>query len=1340
MRGNGVPKGALVAAFARGPKEVKFHQSPPKSFSHRPPRGHTLGRHPPHPMTTLRACLITLGFALLQAGATASSSAESGRPLARSFGPAEGHSKGPVVAFAETDDGTLFVGSNHLVMFDGLRWQRIDIPGAYAFRALAAAADDPNRVWVGAAGAIGYVEREPSGLWLFHSLSAPLRAAGVSEAGEIGFVKTVGTDAVFVSNQRILRWNGRRFEVWTLPSRSRLKAAGNRHSLWIFQEDKGLYRMDDHSSPRLVLPAVALGPSSPTWLLPPAETDSARPDAEGMLIGTEDAVYQVSGGSLAPLPDLSAAIAGQQPSFAADIGSDQIAIGTTKNGVVLAKRSGELLTVVNHANSLADDAVSGLWGDRRGAVWVGLNDGCARLDSVGVVSLFDRREGLERGLPRKVFSRHGSAYVLTDRVLYEVGETAQGARLKGIDTGSGPWSDALATEDEIWISGLTGLRRMGAGQATHLPAGLLAQVPWLPGGLLFTQGNALWTYAPSPARGWEARSLQFLAGEPPYSVEVSPEGTVWVAADGIYGLAPSGSADSPTLRLLLHATEGNGLPSPAPHPLLAQLGGTLFALTDNQVLSYSPSGGFAPVAALAGWTVLAAARAPDAPAVGYWLSERTGVTDSPPLDLLRVQPSGDGLTVESLRLAGLDTLGEPTCISVTPSPDGPVLWIGGTGGLLRADLARLRVAGSPRRLQMRQIRTEGKRSALLDLHPATRPVLPSDTERIEFGFSAAQPMEAAPQAVYYQTRLAGIEDDWSAPGRKNTREFTGLAPGDYVFLARRVDRHGGAGDAISYAFTLEAPWYERWPAFALYAVLFLLAGLAILRWRLRVLRLQTERLDRLVARRTRELELSHTAKSEFLETISHEIRNPLNGIVGLAALLKPERLTPEDAEVARDLKASAEHLRRVTEDVLGVSRLEFGQVRVEREPLRLGELLREVVALHQAQAKRQGNVLTVKLPDDSDDLVLGDGQKIRTIIGNFLSNALAYAPGVPIEVSADWSEEAGLCQAFIAVRDGGPGVPASEQELIFQKFVRGSAAKADKVVGSGIGLSLCRSLAQTLGGAVGVESPVAGASPGPGSRFHLFLPLERPGGQAHPSAAAPAPLAAGRLGALIVDDEPYNRTVLAGICRDLGYDPLTADTLPQAREALDSRVVAVAFLDLELRGASGIEVARALRAQPGGDLVIMIAVTGSDSEAARLRAREAGMDEFMLKPVSAEQVAKVIAQTRRGPWKALALHATGEAGTQAQALERLVGAIEGEQRSLSAAWGSLDRQALREAAHRLRTLCALVNKRELNDAAARLQDDALTAPAEEVSAQVDLLSRALDSLLAALRRKPSSRS
>ena len=1285
-------------------------------------------------MNPLRACLLPLALALLPAGALASASAESGRPLVRTFGPSEGHSKGPVVAFAETDDGTLFVGSNHLVMFDGFRWQRIDIPGAYAFRALAPAAD-PNRVWVGAAGAIGYVERERSGVWAFHSLAPALKAAGVNEAGEIGFVKSAGAAAVFVTNQRVLRWDGTRFETWTLPSPSRLKAAGDRKAVWIFQEDKGLFRIDERSPPRLVLPASVFPHPSPAWLLPPAATAAASPD--GMLVGTDDAVYQVSQGGLAPLPELSAAVAGQEPGYAADIGSDQIAIGTAKSGVILARRTGEIVTLVNHTNSLGDDAVVGLWGDRRGAIWVGLNDGCARLDSVGVVSLFDRREGLERGLPRKVLSRQGSVYVLTDRVLYEVGESGQGKRMKSIDTGSGPWTDALATDDELWISGLTGLRRMGAGPATHRPTGLLATLPALRGGILYTQGNALWAYTQSASRGWEARPLQFHAAEPPYSLAVTPSGTLWAAADGIYGLVLQGSADSPSLAEIAHLTEGKGLPSPAAHPTLTQLGGSLLALTESQVLAYNPASGFTPLDALAGWTVIAATRAEDTPDVGYWLAQRAGVAEAPPLDLLRVQETPSGIAVESLRVAGLDSLGEPTCLSLTPSADGPVLWIGGTGGLLRAEVSRLRVAGAPRRLQMREVRAEARGSTLLDLHPVKRPLLPPDTERLEFGFSAAQPMEAAPQAVYYQTRLAGIEDDWSPPGRKNTREFTGLAPGDYVFLARRVDRHGGAGEAISYAFTLEAPWYERWPAFAVYAVLFLLAGLAILRWRLRVLRLQTERLDRLVARRTRELELSTTAKSEFLETISHEIRNPLNGIVGLAALLRPERLNPEDAEIARQLSASAEHLRRVTEDVLGVSRLEFGQVKAEVGPFRLGDLLREVASLHQAQAKRQGNVLTVKVSDIGPDLFLGDSQKLRTIIGNFLGNALKYAPGVPVEVSADWTDEAGVSQVYIAVRDGGPGVPASDQELIFQKFVRGSAAKADKVAGSGIGLSLCRSLALTLGGAVGVESPSPGPGPGPGSRFHLWLPLARAPEQASPPAST-ALTGSPRLCALIVDDEAYNRTVLAGICRDLGYEPLPVESLPDALAALRSQVIAVAFLDLELKGTSGTEVARALRREPGGDVTLLVAVTGSDSPGARERASAAGMDAFLLKPVSAAQAAEAIAGCRRGPWKALALYARGGAGSQAQALEHLQAALASEVAAIAEAGRADDRQALRSSAHRLRALAALVNDAPLNTLAARLQDEAQDATEEACRSLVETLLERAGALLSSLRRGPSA--
>jgi hypothetical protein len=113
---------------------------------------------------TLPLLFLSMVFACSQATAVP----ESGRPVIRSYGSAEGHSKGPVLAFAETEDGTVFVGSNYLVAFDGFQWQRIEIPGAYGFRALAAAAD-PNRVWVWATGAIGYVQRDGAGIWSFVS-------------------------------------------------------------------------------------------------------------------------------------------------------------------------------------------------------------------------------------------------------------------------------------------------------------------------------------------------------------------------------------------------------------------------------------------------------------------------------------------------------------------------------------------------------------------------------------------------------------------------------------------------------------------------------------------------------------------------------------------------------------------------------------------------------------------------------------------------------------------------------------------------------------------------------------------------------------------------------------------------------------------------------------------------------------------------------------------------------------------------------------------------------------------------------------------------------------------
>ena len=368
---------------------------------------------------------------------------------------------------------------------------------------------------------------------------------------------------------------------------------------------------------------------------------------------------------------------------------------------------------------------------------------------------------------------------------------------------------------------------------------------------------------------------------------------------------------------------------------------------------------------------------------GLWIAQRAGIPDQTPFDLLRLHEKDGHMTFESLRVAGLDNMGSITSMDVIDSPSGPLLWIGGSGGLLRIEMNRVHLAGAPRHIQMREIRVEGKTTRELDIHPTRQIRIDPDIERIQFAFSAAQPMEAAQLSVYYQTRLEGVEDDWTAPSRKNTREFTGLAAGSYVFMARRLDRHGMGGDAIRYPFSVLPPWYERWPAYLVYALGLLGAATLVMQYRLRLLRQQTDRLDRLVASRTRELELSNTAKSEFLETISHEIRNPLNGIVGLANLLKTENLPPDEARVARSLQTSSEHLRRVAEDVLGFSRLEFGQISVEATQFSLKKTLEELVARSMEQAQRQRNSISLVLPETKEEYFVGDQQKIRTIISNF---------------------------------------------------------------------------------------------------------------------------------------------------------------------------------------------------------------------------------------------------------------------------------------------------------------------------------------------------------------------
>ena len=472
-------------------------------------------------------CLPSGIISLLACTALFSTAGEIGRPIIRTFGTSEAHAKGPVLSFAEAADGSLFIGSNQLVTFDGVRWQLIEAPGIYGFRALGGTG---NRIWVGAETAVGFVERDQRGIWNFTSLVLQLRAALNHEPPPIDLVVPVGNGAVFVSSREILRWNGRVFESWAF---SRQVVAATLHNSVLFHENGGgLFILGETGPPQLVRPASQLPDSVVDWLLPANETAGL----EGLLLETPAGLYRIGEGKNERLTSLSAAVQGKSPHTAVRTDHDDVAIATDHDGVVLASARGEIESTINRAAGMTSDRVHCLWYDRRRALWMGLDNGCARLDRNTITSEFDAREGLEKGLPRRVVDSGSHTFVVTDQSVYLLDTKEIPCRFIPIAFVHSQLLDAVAIGDDVWVSATDGLWNIQKGATlvkvadTKSPV-TMTEVPWLPG-LVYSGDHRLIGLRHSPSGKWESGVLlERLAGEPD-SLLSGKNNEIWVSTTG----------------------------------------------------------------------------------------------------------------------------------------------------------------------------------------------------------------------------------------------------------------------------------------------------------------------------------------------------------------------------------------------------------------------------------------------------------------------------------------------------------------------------------------------------------------------------------------------------------------------------------------------------------------------------------------------------------------------------------------------------------------------------------------------------------------------------------------
>jgi CheY-like chemotaxis protein/two-component sensor histidine kinase len=365
-------------------------------------------------------------------------------------------------------------------------------------------------------------------------------------------------------------------------------------------------------------------------------------------------------------------------------------------------------------------------------------------------------------------------------------------------------------------------------------------------------------------------------------------------------------------------------------------------------------------------------------------------------------------------------------------------------------------------------------------------------------------------------------------------------------------------------------------------------------------------------------------KDEFIARLAHELRNPLAPIcIWTQRLLETEEAPPLVKHASQVINRQSRHLTRLVEDLLELSRFVWGKVALRREPVRLGEPIELAVQMAQPLIEERQHRLQVSL-SASPIWVRGDVVRLTEIFHNLLDNAAKYTPsGGQINLALARQKH----EAVVRVEDNGTGIDAEFMPRIFDLFSR-SPSNEQLQQGLGLGLSLVHQMVRAHDGTVTAWS----AGPGQGSRFEVRLPLADPP-RHPPRPSAPTPVVdVSPQKILVVDDNRDGAEAMALYLEDLGHEVAVAADGATGLAMAERLRPQLVLLDIGMPGMDGYEVARRLRAEPWSRNVVMLAISGYDSEEDRQRSLAAGCDEHLVKPVEPQSIVKFLASHgRRDP-------------------------------------------------------------------------------------------------------------
>ena len=387
-------------------------------------------------------------------------------------------------------------------------------------------------------------------------------------------------------------------------------------------------------------------------------------------------------------------------------------------------------------------------------------------------------------------------------------------------------------------------------------------------------------------------------------------------------------------------------------------------------------------------------------------------------------------------------------------------------------------------------------------------------------------------------------------------------------------------------------------------------------------------LERKVAERTSQLEAANAAKTQFLAHMSHELRTPMNAILGFAQVLEHDRLTPDQHEMISMIREAGGHLMDIIGDILDLSKIEAGKLRLEQHAFTLSPLLERVGRMMSPFAHEKGLNFSIRQPQNDQGALLGDSRRIEQILINLTSNAIKFTEHgeVVLTVTAIPTSD-NLSRWRFTVSDTGIGIPPETLGKLFQPFSQGDDSLTRQFGGTGLGLVISRRLVELMGGEISVSSQV-----GYGSTFWFelgFSPVQEAGdvdaGLAPGSAPAKVPTLAG-LRVLAVDDSPINLRMLESALGRLGVLVTLARDGQEALDILKAspRDFDLVLMDIQMPVMDGLEATREIRQNPELGKLPVIALTAGVLPEEREAALNAGMYDFLAKPLNLEQMNAVL--------------------------------------------------------------------------------------------------------------------